>query len=338
MEVPRLSSQQTQGIAAALLSAVVLGLPPIFGKQAILQGTAPLTVVMLRTTFSMAALWLAYLLFWRQYIYIYPVGLAGCLLAGLFNGLGSLMYYTGLGRLDASLVQLIFTLYTLFLTLLARLDGHPISRLTLFRLGIALAAVYLVTGAGGARAGWAGVLLVVLSGAMYALHVAVNQHVLYDVPAPTVALYTITAMAVTVSVAYGLGGAPLLPTTTAAWEFVALLTVVTVISRLALFTGVKYLGGVQSALLGLSEALVTIVVAAFWLGERLAPPQWLGAAMLGASVLLIAREKDLGVLPPPKPWFQLLAAWSKTRRQPSRQPATLRVPSPPPPPPVKPGD
>lgn len=42
---------------------------------------------------------------------------------------------------------------------------------------------------------------------MYAAHLVVNQRVLYDVPAPTVVLYTLSAMAVTVSVGYGGGRA-----------------------------------------------------------------------------------------------------------------------------------
>jgi drug/metabolite transporter (DMT)-like permease len=36
-----------------------------------------------------------------------------------------------------------------------------------------------------------------------------------------------------------------------------------------LFLGVKHLGGMQTAVLGLSELLVTIVVAQLWLGEQL---------------------------------------------------------------------
>lgn len=331
--LPRLKPQQTQGIVAALISAMVLGLPPIFGRQAILQGTAPLTVVMLRTVLSMSVLWAAYLVSprLRKYIYIYPVGLAGCLLAGFLNGIGSLAYYDGLGRLNASLVQLIFTLYTLFLTLLARLDGYPITRLTVFRLSLALGAVYLITAAGAGRADLVGGLLVLFSGLMYAVHVAVNQHVLFDMPAPTVALYTITAMAITVTVAYLFGGQPALPATNAAWQFVLLLTIVTVISRLALFTGVKYLGGVQAALLGLSEALITIFAATIFLHEQFTLLQWFGAAFLGASVLLVTREPDLGVLPQPKPWLQILATWQARRALEALARAKPQSSSPPPP-------
>ena len=294
-----------QGISAALLAAVVLGLAPIFGKQAILAGTPPLSVVALRTVAAAAGLWLFFGLARRKYLYIYPVGLLGCLAAGTINGLGSLMYYSGLGRLDASLAQLLYTLYPIVLTLFARLQGHTISGLTLFRMALALAAVFLLTHQGGGAADWLGAALMLGAGFMYAAHLVVSQRVLYDVPAPTVALYNLTAMAVTVSVGYWLAGAPALPPTTGAWQAVALLTLVTVISRLSLFMGVKRLGGVQAALIGLSELLVTVLCALVLLGESLTPVQWLGAALLAASVLLVARERQLAP-PPARPWAALL--------------------------------
>ncbi len=306
----RWSSHQAQGVAAALLSAVVLGLSPVFGKQAINAGASWLTVVTLRTVAAASLLWLAYLTLpgLRRYLYIYPFGLVGCLLAGLTNGLGSLMYYNGLGRMEAALAQLIYMMYPLLLALLARLDGYPISRFTLFRLTLALLAVYLLVGLGAVRAdGW-GVALMVGSSAMFALHLLINQRMLLDMPAPTVALYTLSAMAGTVLVAYIIGGVPALPPNPLAWQSIALLTFATLTSRLMLFTGVKRLGGVQATLLSLSELLVAVLGAHWLLGESLTPLQWLGAILLTTSVILIAREKGLGRPHQPKPWLQIITA------------------------------
>ena len=320
------SAAQVQGVTAALLSAVVLGMTPIFGKQAINAGAPPLTVVMLRTVIGTAALWGMFALLWRRYLYIYPVGLWGCLAAGIINGLGSLMYYTGLGRLDASLAHLLYTLYPLFLTLFARLDGHAVSPFTLFRTLLALGAVYLLTQSGHAETDWLGALLMLGAGLFYAIHLALNQRVLYDVPAPTVALYTLTAMAGTVTVGYLLAGRPGLPPTPLAWEAVLLLTLVTVVSRLSLFMGVKRLGSVQTALIGLSELLVTVLLALLLLGETLSPAQWLGAVLLAASVLLVVKEKGLGQMPAPRPWLPLLARRMPPPAPPADEPPALRMP------------
>jgi drug/metabolite transporter (DMT)-like permease len=329
----RWNSHQFQGILAALASAVVLGLSPVFGKQAINEGAAWLTVVTLRTVAATALLWAMYLLTpgLRRFIYIYPVGLAGCLAAGLVNGVGSLMYYSSLSRIDASLGQLIYMLYPLFLAVLAQLDGYEVSRFTLFRLGLALLAVYLLVGLGTHDVNGPGVLLMLGGSLMYALHLVVNQRTLIDMPAPTVALYTLTAMSVTTLVAFAAQGRPAMPPTSLAWQAVSLLALATLLSRLMLFAGVKRLGGVQAALLTLSELLITVVGARVLLGEMLTPLQWLGGGLLGLSVGLITRERSLGAPQQPKPWLKILTA--------RFTPPTLTPPPSPPapakPPPVK---
>lgn len=69
------------------------------------------------------------------------------------------------------------------------------------------------------------------------------------------------------------------------------ITLVTFFSRITLFLGVKHLGGLQTAILGLGELLVTLLASHLWLGERLSWQQWIGAALLGISLVLIIREK-----------------------------------------------
>jgi drug/metabolite transporter (DMT)-like permease len=81
-----------------------------------------------------------------------------------------------------------------------------------------------------------------------------------------------------------------LPANPTWWPVIAL-TLVTFLSRLALFLGVKHLGGMQTALLGLLELLVTIGLSITWLNETLTLLQWAGACVLGLSILLVYFEK-----------------------------------------------
>lgn len=302
----------SRGVVAALASATASGLIPIFVKQAYELGTAPFAVVMLRTVGAAGVLWVLYLLFARRHLYIYPFALASCLLAGVVNGLGSLLFYTSLQHLNASIGQLLFNLYLLFLTLFAWLDGHPLSPLTLLRVGLALVAVFLLKWTNPTDADWIAAAMMIGAGALYAAHIFINQHTLVDVPAPTVTLYSLTGMATTVLIAYLVGGRPALPATAAAWQPVLLLTAVTVASRLSLFIGMKHLGGLQTILLNLSEAFVTILVASVVLGEVFTPTQWLGAAILALSLLLITREKNIASTPYSRPWLLLFTAWFET--------------------------
>jgi drug/metabolite transporter (DMT)-like permease len=82
------------------------------------------------------------------------------------------------------------------------------------------------------------------------------------------------------------------PSSNVPWLPVAGLTFVTVFSRIALFLGVKKIGGMQTALLGLAELLIAIVFSHIWLGESLTTLQWTGAAGLGFSLVLVMFENS----------------------------------------------
>ena len=129
-----MKSDQSRGITAAFISAVFLGLAPIFGKQAILLGFSPLAAVALRTTFATLILFTLIVIIKREYLYIFPLGLAGCALAGAINGIGSIFYYLALGRLSASVGHLLYSLYPVFVVLWSFLDRQAPSRFTLIRL------------------------------------------------------------------------------------------------------------------------------------------------------------------------------------------------------------
>lgn len=279
-----------KGIQAAVASAFFLGLAPIFGKQAILLGFTPLAVVATRTCIAVALLMAIMVLFQRPFFYIYPVGLVGCLLAGFVNGVGSILYYTGLSYLDASIGQLIYSFYPLFFALWLLVDRQPIQRVTIFRLALAIPGVFLLVSSGAKPVNLIGALMMAGSAILYALHLIINQRILYEVPAPTVTLYTLLAMATTVLVAYLLFDHTL-PKVPTSFMPIFALAGITFFSRITLFLGVKHLGGMQTALLGLAELLVTVATANLLLGETMSPMQWVGAVLLGASLVLVGFDR-----------------------------------------------
>ena len=265
----------------------------MFGKAAMGPGQfSPFAVVALRTGMAAALLVLIMLIFKRQFLYIYPAGLYGCLLAGALNGAGSIFYYVGLSKLNASVAQMLYALYPFFVAFWLQLDGQPASKLTLIRIVIAGLSAFLLTKVEAGGIDLIGVIFMLISAALYALHLPVNQRVLYDVPAPTVTVYTLLAMSAIVVPAYFIARPPW-PEANAPWLPVVGLTAVTFISRLMLFLGVKNIGGMQTALLGLAELLVAIFFSYLLLGETLTISQWAGTAGLGASLLLVRFEKPI---------------------------------------------
>ena len=290
-------AQQT-GIRAALLSALVLGTTPILGKMAYAAGMDPYSLTAVRTGVAAAALWLFYLSSHkrRKFIYIYQAGLLISAAAGALNGFSSLLYYNGLTMIDAGVGQMLYSLYPLFVVIIRRLDGQRVSNWTKVRLALALLAVILIVVPHGGEVNLFGAALMLGAGIMYAGHLAVSQRVLYEMPPPTVALYVLTAMAVVVGVAYVLHGIAPIP----ASGLPATLTLagITVTSRVLMFLGVKKLGSIQTALLGVTEILVTVVLSIVVLGEQLILRQWIGAAILIFSLMLIIFEPGMGVTPP----------------------------------------
>jgi drug/metabolite transporter (DMT)-like permease len=298
------------GVRAALLSAGFFGLTPIFGKLAVNLGVSPLAVVGSRTILAALLVLLITAILNRKYLYIYPAGLLGCGLAGLLNGVGSIFYYAALNRINASLGQLLYSLYPLFVAIVLFFDSQPPSRLTVFRIFLAIVAVIFLTNPSSGTVDIIGVLQMILASVLYAAHLPVNQRVLYDIPAPTVTLYTLIAMSLVVFPAFMIFDRTI-PQPGTWWPIIGL-TVVTLLARLSLFLGVKHLGGMQTALLGLLELLVTLGLSIVWLQESLNVSQWIGAGILCASTLLVYFEKTprirrpgrggwLGWLTPPQP-------------------------------------
>jgi len=284
----------TRGTWLILASTMCFGLAPIFGKLAYRAGVEPFTLVSLRTVLAAAVLWAFYLVFWRSAIPIDWRALPACIGMGLSNGFGSLLYYTGLARIDASLGQLLYTLYPLWVFIFLSAAGHRVSRLALLRLTVALAGVYLLTAVGGGPLDWLGIMLMISAGALYGWMLVLGQWALADLDSRSVTLYVLTAQAGVVFAAQVVSGAPLAPATTDGWTVTVLLALIpTALARLLLFAGLSYLGGVQASLLGVAELVVALVVAFLWLGERLAPWQVVGAGLVIASVLLSGRESHL---------------------------------------------
>jgi len=279
-----------KGIIAALSSAAFLGVVPIFGKLAISFGFSPLVVVAIRTSIAALLMLLLIAAQMRPFFYIYPVGLAGCLLAGVINGLGSIFYYSGLSRIDAGVGHLLYSFYPLFVAFWLLLDRQSITRLTIFRLILMVPAVFLLILPGKNAVDMPGALMMLSSAVLYALHMLINQRILFEAPAPTVTLYTLLAMAVTVTIGLMVSGQPL-PAVALPWWPVLAMALITFFSRLSLFIGIKHLGGLQTAMLGIAELFVTLILAQVWLGEHMATGQWIGAGLLAISLLLVGFDK-----------------------------------------------
>jgi drug/metabolite transporter (DMT)-like permease len=302
------------GVTATLLSTLFAGTAPIFGKLAYQAGVQAMTLVAVRTAIAAGLLWGVYLLFFRRFISIDRHNLAGCIGMGVANGIGSLLYYNGLTRVDASLAHLLYSMYPVWVFIFLLAAGHPVSRLAVVRLALTILSAALLTWQGAGIVDPLGVTLMIGAGALYGFHLVLGQWTLVDVDPRTVTLYGLSTMAVVVGVPFVIaqggpfdaGGGTLAHISTAGWTAILLHALFpTALARLLVFFGLRQLGGIQTALLGIAEPLVAVALGFLLLGERFTPQQWLGAALFAMSVLLIRRDTGLQIADE-EDWWQSL--------------------------------
>ncbi len=305
MKAKRSPDQHTRrglsGIYSGLLASFLLGWAPILGKFAYQAGVAPMTLAALRTLVAATFLWVVYLIFWRRRMILSWKDALNCLMVGMINGIGSLFYYSGLERLDASRASLLSTLYPVWVVLFLAASGEPMSQLTLGRLMVSLSGAVLVTSPWtmGGLTDYLGVMLMIASAAINGWYMVMGQWVLADVPARSGTLYILTGMAFIVSVAHIVSGVPIGEISWAGYEAIVALGLTTALSRLAMFFSLERVGGVQTAIVNLMELAVSLGLAFVLLGDRLTSWQWAGAILLLGGGVLARLDVERGATPPP---------------------------------------
>jgi drug/metabolite transporter (DMT)-like permease len=68
---------------------------------------------------------------------------------------------------------------------------------------------------------------------------------------------------------------------------------------MAMFFSLEKLGGVQTAIIGLTELAVSLTMAFVFLNDRLTLGQWAGAALLLGGSVFARMDVERGAAPPP---------------------------------------
>lgn len=221
----------------------------------------------------------------------------------LSGALGTILYTAALAKtqyIPFSVVVLLQQLQPIFaITAAAIILKEPLTRRFLFLSSIALIAAYWVafpsltvnlsTGAGTAIAA----LFALGAAASWGSSTALSKYTLKDTSSlhVTAARFGLTPIFALLFV-FALGGSSSLGAVTAVqWQYIALITVTTGFVALAIYYfGLKRVPASRSAILELTWPLSALVTGAFILHQPLTPTQMIGAIVLLATVILIARD------------------------------------------------
>ncbi|MBO3706522.1 MAG: DMT family transporter [Candidatus Accumulibacter sp.] len=278
------------GCACIVASAAGFGAMPILAKLAYAEGVDLPSMLFLR--FALAGVLMAVLMRLRGMRWPHGRTLLLLVAMGSLGYVGqSFCYFAALQHATAGLTALLLYLYPAIVTVLAAILTRR--RLSLLRL-LAVAAALLGSGLaiGGSLAGSPlGILLGVAAAMIYSIYILVGERVTPLAGAmPSSTVIMLAAAAVFGLMAFSQGAA--LPASPVAWAAIggiALLS--TVVAMITFFAGMARLGAADAATLSTLEPLVTVILAAVFLGEQVGGWQLAGGAIILAAVIVLARSQ-----------------------------------------------
>lgn len=280
------TARQVTGIALILVSAVGFAVGPTAAKLAYNSGSNILTVVTLRGLIGGVLLGLL-IISLRQGFAINRVAVRWIFLCSVFN---AIMVYGIIGSvayIPVSIAILIFFTHPILVALIVHHRGSD--RLTIWKAvfaigafgGLALAmapAIESVNALGFVLAALSaiGVSGAILCGARAQLSATSTQVNFYVTVCTTVAFAILTS---------ALGGWSL-PTDKLGWVGIVSAGVAIAVGLLSFYAAFRYLGALRATMLSNIEPLLSILVAAAVIGEKLRLVQWIGVAVMICAIVL----------------------------------------------------
>lgn len=293
-------TRERAGFFFTMSSVVVYGLmPPMVRLIYDVSALSALQLSFWRFALAVPVLWLIALSSHPNHRPFSPrarASMTRTVFVGLFYGLSSVVAFQALRFIPAAVFILLFYTFPIIVVSVARLLGERLPSVFWLALALTLSGVVLTAVAElGAveqldEGALLGVLLALGSAFAVALYFTVNQRILRGHGGVTRGLvWIITSAAVTLFLATLLTGEGIgLDAIGSAWGLLLLFGVCgTSFSVYTLNLGIQRLGAARASVVATSEPIFTLFFAWILLGEWLELPQFIGGALILASVVLL---------------------------------------------------
>lgn len=284
------------GLACILLSAAGFGAMPILAKLAYADGVDLPTMLFLR--FSLAAILMTVIMSVRRLLW--PKGRRLWILVAM-GGIGyvgqAFCYFAALQYATAGLTALLLYLYPVIVTVVAALlERRHLAPARVIAVCAALFGTALAVGES-LDGSSLGVVLGVGAAVIYSVYILVGEKVTTAAGAIPSATVVMMSAAAVYGMAVGVRGA-LLPESISGWFAVGGIALFsTVFAIVGFFSAMQRLGAADAAVLSTLEPVVTVLLAAAILGERIAMWQVVGGAIILGAVVALARSADQATSP-----------------------------------------
>jgi drug/metabolite transporter (DMT)-like permease len=276
------------GVILVSISGIAFGCMPLFAIYAYEAGVNPVTLLFLR--FLTAGLFMLLVMLVKRIPFPRGKSLLGLIGMGAIGYVGqSLCYFTALTLASAGLVALLLYLYpVLVMSLSTLIFKEPLTRVKGFAALLALCGAVLVIGPG--REGQPlGIILGLGAALIYSFYILVGNRILKDeaaFPSSAVIMMSAGAALGLLVAAQGIH----LPVSPSGWlASFALAIVSTIIAILTFMAGMQKVGATNAALISTLEPLVSVILAAWLLGESLTFVKLVGGGLILSAVLILAK-------------------------------------------------
>ena len=275
------------GILLIIISAASFGTLAIFGRLLYAEGLDTLSMMFLR--FGFAALFMTVILFMRQEKFPRGKVLLALIGMGAIGYVGqSFSYLSAIKYASAGLVALLLYLYPMFVFILSVVFLHEkITWMKVIAIVLALMGTALIVDPEGGQP--LGILFSVAAALIYSGYIIVGTDVMKKVSPFQSSVVIFASAALVYGLLMSING-PHFPTTGSGWfQIAGIVLVATVIPVVTFLAGLERIGPTNSAMLSTLEPIVTVLLAAWLFGEKLAWIILIGGSLILAAVILLTR-------------------------------------------------
>lgn len=280
------------GVALIIASTVAIALVPSLAKIAYEGGSNTMTVITVRSVFSVSVMAFLHLVL-HQSLAIARAPLLIALGVGAIYGMMLYCYLGAVNYLPVNLVILIFFIHPMLVGLIAAALG--LERLTwvmLAALAVALVGLGLAMGLSFQGLDLLGVLLA--SGAMVgaALTIVGNARAMKAASPLRVLFYMMLAAAIVLIIPLAVSREFAVPVTGLGWVGLLGVSVAATFGTIAFFYGMATVGPTRASMISNLEPVLGVATAMIILGERLTWVQGLGVAMVVGAIVWMEQARE----------------------------------------------
>ncbi len=284
-----MSDKKAGGVLIAV-SAAGFGTIPVFDKYAYSSGANFITVLFLRFLISSIILWS--IILFRRYTFKLKKNeiLSLFVLGGLGYFVMSATLFASLNYIPASMSTLILYIYPVIVCILDSWfkKSEVFSLKKIVSLALVLLGIRLILGSSIEESNHYGVLLAFIAAFSYAVYISVGDRVSKGIDSFVSSAYIMASSAVSFAVFgvltgnFNFGFKPY-----GWWGILGLVLFSTIIAIITFFAGMKLVGSTNASIISTLEPVVSVILAAVFLNERLSIIQYFGGVLILAGALLV---------------------------------------------------